>query len=73
MTTTARQVRLLAECLDGQGKADVPITVIGSRAHLRKEFPAEKRGGALRCGTHELVLVQRETPAELQNLDWVGA
>jgi hypothetical protein len=58
MTTTARQVRLLAECLDGQGKADVPITVIGSRAHLRKEFPAEKRG---------------ETPAELQNLDWVGA
>jgi len=72
MTTTARQIKLLAETLDQQGKADAPIEVIGTRANLRKAFPPEKRGGSLRCGSHELRLSRRPESVELQNLDWVG-
>lgn len=73
MNATARQVRLLAEVLDQQGRVDAPIVVIGSRAHLRPEFPARTRGGPLVCGTHELRLVKREKkPGELQSWDWIG-
>jgi hypothetical protein len=70
---TARQVRLLAEVLDQQGKQDAPIAVIGTRAHLRREFPAPKRGAPLMCGCHELHLICREPPrAPLENLDWIA-
>lgn len=72
--TTARQIKLLAETLDQQGKPDAPIVVVGTRANLRSEFPAPKRGAPLQCGSHELVIVSR-TPDELppENLDWIEA
>lgn len=73
MTRTARQVRLLAETLDSQGKADAPIAVIGTRSNLLREFKPAERGGALRCGSHELQLIKRAPKAApLDNLDWVG-
>lgn len=71
MTTTARQIRLLAETLDQQGKVDAPIVAIGTRAFLRPEFKPAKRGGPLMCGTHEVQLVKRASKVELQNFDWL--
>lgn len=71
--TIARNVRLLAETLDQQGKADVPIAVVSTRRTLRPEFPPEKRGGPLRVGQHEIVCVPRTFGDAPQNLDWVGA
>lgn len=71
MTNTARQIRLLAETLDYQGKVDTPIVVIGTRPNLRPEFKPCKRGGPLMCGGHELRLVKRERPGELLNMDWI--
>lgn len=68
---TARQVKLLADVLDQQGKRDQPITVIGSRRNLRKHFPADKRGGPLWCREHYLQLVKRAPKGEAQNADWV--
>lgn len=45
--STFRQVQKLAEFYDSKGQPEQPITVIGTRAHLRKEFkPAERGGGA---------------------------
>jgi hypothetical protein len=72
MTRTARQVRLLADTLDSQGKADQPITVIGTRAHLMRQFKPAKRGGVLLCGNHELRLIKRAPKGQLQNHDWAG-
>lgn len=69
---TARQIKLLADVLDQQGKVDAPIVVIGTRPNLRPDFPPQKRGGPLHCRSHELRLVQRVGAEELQNLDWVG-
>jgi hypothetical protein len=44
--STFRQVQKLAEFYDAKGQPEQPITVIGTRAHLRKEFkPAERGGG----------------------------
>jgi hypothetical protein len=68
-----RQVKLLAEFLDQNGKPDQPITVIGSRAHLRREFKPESRGGPLRVGRHELQVIARAPKGQLQNMDWVPA
>lgn len=56
MTNTFRQVQLLADFWDQKGQPDKPITVRGTRAHLRKRFKPQKRGGVLRCGAHELVI-----------------
>lgn len=67
-----RQIKLLADFLDQQGKVDQPISVIGTRAYLRKEFKAESRGGPLKIGTHELQVIARSPKVELQNLDWVS-
>lgn len=68
--TTARQVELVAETLDSQGKDEAPIVVTATRATLRATFPPTKRGGPLRCGKHELVLVPRPPKAKpLANLD----
>lgn len=72
MTRTTRQIRLLAEVLDSQGKADQPITVIGSRANLRPVFKPAKRGGQLMCGEHPLQLVKRAPKGVLQNHDWIS-
>lgn len=69
--TIAERIQVLAETLDASGKADAPITVIGTRANLRRHFKPEKRGGQLRVGQHQLVLVPRARPAKLVNLDWV--
>lgn len=68
--TTARQVELVAETLDSQGKDEAPIVVTAARATLCPTFPPAKRGGPLRCGKHELVLVPRAPKAEpLPNLE----
>lgn len=68
--TTARQVELVAETLDSQGKDEAPIVVTATRGTLRATFPPAKRGGPLRCGKHELVLVARPPKAEpLANMD----
>lgn len=73
MTTTARQIELLAEHLDAAGKPDAPITVVGTRANLRAKFKAG-RGKPLKCGGHELRLVSRPPKdAAAENLDWVDA
>jgi hypothetical protein len=71
--STFRQVQKLAEFYDTKGQPEQPITVIGTRAHLRKEFKPAERGGALKAGTHELRIVPRTPKGELQNMDWVGA
>lgn len=70
--TLARNVRLLAETLDQQGKTDVPITVVGTRRTLRPEFPPAKRGAPLKVGEHEIRCVPREFGSPPENLDWVG-
>lgn len=43
--STARQIELLADALDGQGKAEACIDVIGTRANLLRDFKPRKRGG----------------------------
>lgn len=43
--STARQIDLLAAALDEQGKPDVAIDVVGTRAHLLRDFKPRKRGG----------------------------
>jgi hypothetical protein len=73
MSTLARNIKLLAQALDQQGKSDAPITVAATRAYLRKDFKPAKRGGVLLCGSHELRLTQRAEPESPENHDWVGA
>lgn len=73
MSRTERQIRLLAATLDSQGKADQPITVIGTRAYLRRSFKPMKRGGQLMCGAHPLRLVKRAPKGVAQQtFDWVS-
>jgi hypothetical protein len=70
---TARQIRLLANVLDEQGKADAPIVCIGTRQNIMRDFKPEKRGEVLRVDGHEIQLIKRATEGELQNYDWIDA
>jgi hypothetical protein len=56
MKTTAEAVRAIAEAYDAAGKPEHPITTRSSRSYMRRLFKPEKRGGALMCGKHEVVV-----------------
>lgn len=57
MKSVDKIIKAHAALLDSQHKPDAPIHVRASRAYLRRFFKAAKRGGPLRVGGHELVLV----------------
>ena len=64
MKTTAQQVKSLAWFLDRQAKQDRPITVLGTRKTLQKDFKPKERGGPLYVGSHELVIVPKPAKGE---------
>lgn len=56
---TAEWVVLLAQSLDAQGRSSSPITVVGTRDHLLRDFKARERGGPLYHNNHQLIIRRR--------------
>jgi hypothetical protein len=66
MKSNATCIRNLAAFYDEQGKPDVAIKVNSSRSYMRRFFKADKRGGVLKVGAHEIHCRGYVAPAPVQ-------